>query len=311
MDNSTTQIKLANMTWQSPIALSSGHVGFADYLDKISGFPWQHIGAISLKSTTNQSRTGNAEKRVTECPNSLLNAVGLENPGIEKVIEEYLPQLPQQPICWIANIAGSSVEEYQQVAQSFELTRIDAIEVNISCPNVKRGGTTFGNNPKMAQEVIAAVRSVTSKPVIAKLSPNQTHIEKTAEHCIQAGANVLSAINTVSGMMIDTQTKKTSLANGIGGLSGPAILPIALLNIHKVYQVTKSLNIPIIGQGGINNADDAIAMFIAGASAISLGTVLAKDTQIPAKILKSIQLYLKRHHHQHISELTGSLKFSS
>ena len=295
------------MAWQSPIALSSGHIGYGEQLQRIYGFDWQAIGAIMLKATTAKARSGNPEQRVFETPYGLINAVGLENPGMQHVIAHKLPALKQLPTNIVANIAGSTLQEYEQVASAFERSDVTAIEVNISCPNVRQGGATFGNDPVMAMEVVSCVRQATTKPLIVKLSPNQAYIEQSAERCIEAGADALSAINTLSGMMIDIEQRKPCLTNGFGGVSGPAILPIALLNVYKVYQVAKQHNIAVIGQGGIHSSTDAIAMFLAGASAISLGTVLARDINSPRTILQGIQQYLRKHNFNNLSELTGKL----
>ena len=305
------QTIIAGQVWQSPIAFSSGHIGYADWLQTIRGLDWQAIGAISLKATTLEPRSGNADPRVVETPSGLINSVGLENPGVDQVIRHHLPKLEPIKAIKIANIAGSTLQEYEQVAWAFAQTSIDALEVNISCPNVKRGGALFGHDPKMAKQVVKIVKSACEKPAIIKLSPNQTDIQHTAEACIEGGADALSVINTVAAMMIDIDTQTPSLGNrignGIGGLSGPAVLPIALLNVHKVYQVTKG-HIPIIGQGGITYSEDAIAMFLAGASAISLGTVLAKDIHAAKKIHQGLKKYLHQHQLPSIQALTGALK---
>ena len=233
------QTSLNSLTLPTPIVLVSGHFGFAEHLASVPFFPWSTIGAIVLKGTTAKERLGYQGNRIIETPYGLLNAVGLENPGVDRVIADKLNRLPKKNIRWIANVAGSTIEEYQYVCQRFNESIVDALEINISCPNVQQGGAIFGNNPAMAGKVIAACRAVTNKTIIAKLSPNQTDVTDTARHCIDSGADILSAINTVSGMMIDIDERRPSLQAGQGGVSGAAIFPIALLNVYKIYQVAR------------------------------------------------------------------------
>jgi len=295
------------MRFQTPVVLLSGCVGFGQEYTHVEGFSHRDIGAVCLKGTTLSARPGNPTHRVYETPSGMLNAIGLQNPGANKVVDEILPSLNFQETRFIANVSGSTIEEYTEVTRLFDQSAIDAIEINISCPNVKEGGVTFGNDPDMSARVVEACRSVTNKPLITKLSPNQTNIADNAQRCIDAGSDAFSVINTLMGMAIDTNTRTPIIGNVQGGLSGPAIKPIALLKVHQVYQVCKAHNIPIIGQGGITTANDALEFIIAGASAVGLGTGLFYDPLLSKKVNDGIVDYLDTHQLNHFSELIGSL----
>jgi len=232
----------------------------------------------------------------------------LQNPGVDKVVDEILPGLDFSETRFIANVSGSTVEEYEQVTKRFDDSDIDAIEINISCPNVKEGGVAFGNDPQMSARVVAACRAQTDKPLITKLSPNQTNIQENARLCIEAGTDGFSCINTLMGMAIDTATRKPVIGNVQGGLSGPAIKPIALLKVHQVYQVAKMHNVPIIGQGGILTVNDAIEFMIAGAAAIGVGTALFYDPLVCKKINAGISDYLKSQDLASVGDLVGTLR---
>jgi dihydroorotate dehydrogenase (NAD+) catalytic subunit len=222
----------------------------------------------------------------------MLNAIGLQNPGVEVVVRDILPTLDFSETRFIANASGSTVEEYIEVTARFDDSPIDAIEINISCPNVKEGGVQFGNEPAMSARVVAACRKVTKKPIITKLSPNQTDIQLNARMCIEAGTDGFAVINTLTGMAIDTRTGKPVIGNRQGGLSGPAIKPIALLKTAQVAEVARPHRIPIIGQGGIVNAVDAIEFLLAGATAVGVGTALFYDPLVCPKINRGIADYL-------------------
>ncbi len=295
------------MRFQTPVVLLSGCVGFGQEYSRVEGFSHHDVGAVCLKGTTLDARPGNSTHRVYETPSGMLNAIGLQNPGAKAVVNDILPNLDFEETQFIANVSGSTIEEYTEVTRIFDQSSVAAIEINISCPNVKEGGVTFGNDPDMSARVVTACRSVTNKPIITKLSPNQTNIAESAQRCIDAGSDAFSVINTLMGMAIDTKTRKPIIGNIQGGLSGPAIKPIALLKVHQVYQVCKAHNIPIIGQGGITTANDAIEFIIAGASAIGLGTGLFYDPLLCAKVNKGIADYLDEHQFNHLSELIGSL----
>ncbi len=299
------------MSLDSPIVLLSGCVGFGEEYTRIDGFSNTDVGAVCLKGTTLGPRLGNIPHRVCETPEGMINAIGLQNPGSDVVINDILPKLDKNETRFIINISGSSVEEYGEITKRFDDTDIDAIEINISCPNVKEGGVAFGNDPEMSYRVVEICRKNTSKPIITKLSPNQTDIAFSAQRCIDAGTDGLAVINTLMGMAIDTKTRKPIIGNNQGGLSGPAIKPVALLKVHQVYQVSKHHNVPIIGQGGIMSANDAIEFIIAGASAIGVGTALFYDPLVCRKINDGISQYLTDNNLNNIGELVGTLELNT
>jgi dihydroorotate dehydrogenase (NAD+) catalytic subunit len=297
------------LTLDSPIVLLSGCVGFGEEYTRINGFSNRDAGAIVLKGTTREPRLGNAPHRVYETPMGMLNAIGLQNPGVDKVVDDILPGLDFSETRFIANVCGSTVEDYEAVTRRFDDSPIDAIEINISCPNIKEGGVSFGNYPDMSAKVVAACRRHTKKPLIAKLSPNQTDIAENARMCIEAGADGLAVINTLMGMAIDPENRKPVIGNVRGGLSGPAIKPIALLKVHQVYEVAGPKNIPIIGQGGITTPDDAIEFMIAGATTVGIGTALFYEPLLLQNINDGISAYLQRHSMASVAELVGSLRY--
>jgi dihydroorotate dehydrogenase (NAD+) catalytic subunit len=262
---------------------------------------------VVLKGTTLQPRLGNAPHRVWETPQGMLNAIGLQNPGVDAVVGDILPTLDFSETRFIANACGSTIDEYAEVCRRFDNSPIDAIEINISCPNVKEGGVAFGNYPESSARVIEACRRATSKPIVAKLSPNQTDIQENARRCIEAGSDALAVINTITGMAVDVETRRPVLANVQGGLSGPAIRPIALLKVWKVFEVARRHDVPIIGQGGIATAHDALEFLIAGASAVGVGTALFYDPLVCRKINAGIAEYLRRHAIARVTDLVGSL----
>src|SRR5271156_2872394 len=257
--------QLCGLTLNSPLVLLSGCVGFGEEYTRVAGFSNRDVGAIVLKGTTGQPRLGNPPPRVSETDHGMLNAIGLQNPGVDYVVRQILPTLDFSETRFIANVCGSTIEEYVEVTRRFDESPIDAMEINISCPNVKEGGVAFGNYPEMSAQVVAACRRVTKKPLITKLSPNQTDIRENARRCIEAGSDALAVINTIMGMAIDVRTRRPVMGNVQGGLSGPAIKPIALLKVHQVYEVARPHGIPIIVQGGIISAADALEFLIAGA----------------------------------------------
>jgi dihydroorotate dehydrogenase (NAD+) catalytic subunit len=292
----------------SPIVLLSGCVGFGEEYTRVEGFSNHDVGAVVLKGTTGDARLGNPPHRVYETPMGMLNAIGLQNPGVDKVVDDILPGLDFSETRFIANVSGSTIDEYIRVTRRFDDSPIDAIEINISCPNVKEGGVQFGNDPEMSARVVAACRNQTSKPIITKLSPNQTDIQDNARLCIEAGTDGFAVINTVMGMAIDAEARTPVIGNIRGGLSGPAIKPIALLKVREVYEVASRHEVPIIGQGGISNATDAIEFMIAGASAVGIGTALFSDPLICPKINAGILDYLQRHNLSSAQEIVGSLR---
>ena len=298
------------MALNSPIILLSGCVGFGEEYTRIKGFSNSDVGAVCLKGTTLEPRLGNKLHRIAETPNGMLNAIGLQNPGTTAVINDIMPGLDKQETKFIINISGSTVEEYGEIAKHFDDSDIDAIEINISCPNVKEGGVAFGNDPEMSFRVVEICRKNTAKPIITKLSPNQTDIASNALRCIDAGSDGLAVINTVMGMAIDIEKQKPVIGNNQGGLSGPAIKPIALLKVHQVYQVSKKYNVPIIGQGGIVSANDAIEFIIAGADTVGIGTALFYDPLICQEINEGISKYLIEHNMKDVQSLVGSLNLN-
>ena len=237
----------------------------------------------------------------------MLNAIGLQNPGVDKVVDEILPTLDFSETKFLANVCGSTIEEYAEVTRRFHDSAIDGMEINISCPNVKEGGVAFGNYPEMSARVVAACRAETDKPLITKMSPNQTEIAANARACMDAGTDGLAVINTVMGMAIDVETRRPIIGNVQGGLSGPAIRPIALLKVHQVYEEAGPRGVPIIGQGGIRSAHDAIEFLVAGATAVGLGTSLFYDPMAAKNINAGIGEYLERHDILSVRDLIGSL----
>lgn len=306
-DYKKLKLEFCGLELSSPLVLLSGCVGFGEEYTRVEGFSNQDVGAVCLKGTTLEPRLGNAPHRLAETTDGMLNAIGLQNPGVDYVVGDILPSLDFSETRFIANVSGSTVDEYVEVTRKFENSPIDAIEINISCPNVKEGGVAFGNDPQMSARVVEACRAVTKKPLITKLSPNQTDIKLNAKLCIEAGSDAFAVINTVMGMAVDIETKQPIIHNNQGGLSGPAIKPIALLKVHEVHQVCKPHNIPIIGQGGVVNVTDAIEFLIAGATTVGVGTGLFYDPLCCKKINQGILDYLDKNNHQHVSEIVGSL----
>ena len=305
---SSLTLEFCGLAFASPIVLLSGCVGFGEEYTRVEGFSNRDAGAIVLKGTTGKARLGNPPHRVYETPMGMLNAIGLQNPGVDHVVARILPGLDFSETRFIANVSGSTLDEYVEVTRKFDDSPIDAIEINISGPNVKEGGVVFGNSPEMSARVVAACRAVTRKPLITKLSPNQTDIRENARRCIDAGTDALAVINTVMGMAIDVATRRPVLGNVQGGLSGPAIKPIALLKVRQVYEVAAPHRIPIIGQGGIVNATDAIEFLVAGATAVGIGTALFYDPMTCRKVNAGIAAYLQSHGISSVRDLVGTLR---
>jgi dihydroorotate dehydrogenase (NAD+) catalytic subunit len=291
----------------SPIVLLSGCVGFGEEYTRVEGFSNRDVGAIVLKGTTREPRLGNPPHRVYETPMGMLNAIGLQNPGVDYVVDRILPTLDFTETCYFANVCGSTIDDYIEVTRRFDDSAIDAIELNISCPNIKEGGVQFGNSPEMSARVVEACRRVTKKPLITKLSPNQTDIKENARRCIESGSDALAVINTMMGMAIDVKTRKPVIGNIQGGLSGPAIKPIALLKVMQVAEVARPHNVPIIGQGGICSADDALEFIIAGATTVGVGTSLFYEPHSCQRINAGIAEYLAASDMANVRELVGTL----
>ena len=310
-NNSALAVDFCGLKLATPLVLLSGCVGFGEEYTRVKGFSNRDVGAVCLKGTTGESRLGNPPHRIYETDTGMLNAIGLQNPGVDAVVDEILPKLDFSETNFIANVSGSTIEEYVKVTERFNDSEVAAIEINISCPNVKQGGAAFGNDPEMSARVVEACRRATQKPLITKLSPNQTDIAENARRCIDAGSDAFSAINTMMGMAIDAELRRPIIGNNQGGLSGPAIKPVALLKVHQIYQVCKEHNIPIIGQGGVSCTEDAIEFMICGASAVGVGTALFYDPLICNKINQGISDYLARHGLNSVTELTGSLQLNT
>ena len=301
--NTTTT--LSNITLKNPIIPASGTFGFGYEFPMFNPiYDINMLGGISIKGTTKDPRVGNPTPRAAECYSGMLNSVGLQNPGINDVLANQIPMLAEYfDGCIIANICGFSLEEYVHcVALADKCDHIGIIELNISCPNVKDGGHAFGADPKVAAEIVAAVRKVTTKPLYVKLTPNVTDIVSVAKACEAAGADGLSLINTLLGMRIDPRTRKPVLANKMGGFSGPAIFPVA---IRIVYQVYAAVNIPIMGMGGVSSARDVIEMMLAGASAVQVGTANLVNPYACRDIVEDLPRVMEKYGVANLSEIIG------
>lgn len=294
-------VNIAGLKMKNPVMVASGTFGYGEEYAQLVDL--NKLGAIVVKGITLEPQIGNPPPRIVETASGILNAIGLENVGVQKLINEKLPYLHQFNTSVIVNIAGKSVEEYVELAKRLD-GLVDGLEINISCPNVAKGGLQFGQDSSLTYEVVNKVRQATKLPLIAKLSPNVTDIKIIAKSAEDAGADALSLINTIVGMAIDIKQKKPCLSNITGGLSGPAIKPIAL---RMVYEVVKVVNVPIIGQGGIMNKTDALEFIIAGATAVAIGTANFVDPKASLKIIDGIKDYLIENNISKISELIGSL----
>ena len=299
--------EFCGLQMRTPLVLLSGCVGFGQEYTRVAGFSHSDVGMVVLKGTTLEPRLGNAPHRLAETPEGMLNAIGLQNPGARAVVRDILPRLDYSQTLYAANVSGATVEEYAEVTRIFDDSPVAAIELNISCPNVKAGGVQFGNDPDMSARVVSACREMTRKPLITKLSPNQTDIAENARRCIEAGTDAFAAINTLQGMAIDLKARRPVLGNRQGGLSGPAIKPVALLKVRQVYEVAKAHGVPIIGQGGVAGADDVLEFLLAGASAVGVGTALFYDPLICPTINAGIIDYLRAGRHAGVGELVGAL----
>ncbi|HWJ03975.1 MAG TPA: dihydroorotate dehydrogenase [Verrucomicrobiae bacterium] len=295
-------VNLGGLVLRNPITTCSGTYGFgeeyAPYIDPAE------LGAISLKGLTREPRPGNPMPRIAETPAGMLNAIGLQNPGLEEFVAGYLPKIRKLDTKVIANIAGNTLEDYAYVAGELDRAGgVHAFEVNISCPNVKQGGIQFGTNPMMAAQVTKAVRENTKLPVIVKLSPNVTDITEIARAVVDAGADAVSLINTLLGMAIDLKTRRPVLANKMGGLSGPAVKPVA---VRMVYQVSQAVKVPVLGMGGILTTEDALEFILAGATAVAIGTGNFVNPVAPREILQGIVEYCATNGVNDVNDLTGA-----
>lgn len=296
-------VKVAGVSFNNPLIAASGTFGFGREYNEF--YPLEKLGGISCKGITLKRRDGNPPPRIAETPSGILNAVGLQNPGVDAFINEDLPWLKQQNTVVIANIAGNTVEEYCQMAEKLSETDVDMIELNISCPNVKSGGVQFGTSCESVGNITSEVRKYCKKPLVVKLSPNVTDIASIAQSAEANGADAISMINTLTGMKIDINTRRPIIRNNTGGLSGAAVFPVA---VRMVWQVSNAVNIPIIGMGGIITWEDAAEMLIAGATALQIGTVMFSDPYAPIKINEGLNKFLDDNGIKSVTELTKTVK---
>ncbi len=296
-------VKIAGVAFQNPVITASGTFGFGREYSEF--YPLKEIGGLSCKGITLKPRMGNPPPRIAETPSGILNAVGLQNPGVDHFIEQELPWLKEQETVVIANIAGNTPEEYAQMAEKLSDSQVDMIEMNISCPNVKHGGVQFGTSCQSVGDITKEVRRHCEKPLMVKLSPNVSDIAEIAKAAESQGADALSLINTLTGMRIDINTGRPIIHNNTGGLSGPAVFPVA---VRMVWQAASAVKIPVVGMGGISTWQDAVEMLMAGASAIQIGTVLFSDPYAPLRIKEGLNRYLDQKGLASAAQLTGTIK---
>ena len=297
------RVEVAGVSFQNPVIPASGAFGFGREYEKF--YPLSELGGISVKGMTLNPKDGNPAPRIAETPMGMLNSVGLQNPGIDAFLEKELPELSKKGTRIIANVAGSTVGDCVEMIRRIEGTAVDMIELNISCPNVKQGGAAFGTSCESAAGITAAVRKATTKPLMVKLSPNVTSITDIAKAVEAEGADAVSLINTLLGMKIDINTRRPVLKNNVGGMSGPAVFPIA---VRMVWQVANAVKIPVVGMGGISSGEDAIEMMMAGASAVQVGAAIFTDPYAPVEIIKGINDWLDTHRIASVSEIVGTVQ---
>jgi dihydroorotate dehydrogenase (NAD+) catalytic subunit len=296
-------VKIADLTLRNPVLTASGTFGFGLEFSPYGDI--SQLGGVIVKGTTLKPRAGNPPQRVVETTGGMLNAIGLENPGVDHFLSHYLPQLRQRGVTTIVNISGNTVEEYCELSERLHQPGVAALELNISCPNVKAGGMAFGTSRQLAAEVVSAVRRHCRLPLIVKLSPNVTDITEIARAVEAAGADAVSLINTLLGMAVDLRTRRPMLGNITGGLSGPAIKPVAL---RMVWQAAQAVSVPVIGLGGIMTAEDALEFIICGASAVQIGTANFIDPSICWKVIQGIEDYLEEQGIPSVANLVGTLE---
>lgn len=298
------RVNIAGVEWKNPVTTGSGTFGFGrEYSDF---FDLSELGAICLKALSVKPRQGNPSPRIAETPKGILNSVGLQNPGAEAFLSKELPWLRQFDTKLIANLAGSTIEDYVQVAEMLG-DSVDMFELNISCPNVKEGGMAFGTDAKMIENVTSQVKQVSKVPLIVKLSPNVTDIAEMARAAEAGGADAVSLINTLFGMRIDVKTRRPVLRNNMGGLSGPAVKPVA---VRMVYQVRQAVKIPIIGMGGITTGEDAVEFMLAGANAVAVGTAGIVDSYAWIRVRNGIEQYLNENNIADVNEIVGAVQMN-
>ena len=297
------ETNFCGVKFKNPVIPASGTYGYGREYESL--YPLSMLGGISVKGTTLHRREGNPGPRVAETPSGMLNSVGLQNGGVDKFINYELPNLRKSDIVVIANIAGSTVEECAELAAKVDETDVEMIELNISCPNVKQGGAAFGTDCNVAGAVTKAVREATKKPLMVKLSPNVTSITEIAKSVEANGADAVSLINTLLGMRIDIKTGRPILKNNVGGLSGPAVFPVA---VRMVWQVANAVNIPVMGMGGIATWEDAVEIMMAGASAVQIGAAIFADPFTPIKVIEGLERFCIDNNISNISEIVGTVK---
>ena len=300
---SDMRVNLCGVELKNPVIAASGTFGYG--MEYSEFFPLSRLGGISCKGTTLLAREGNLNSRIAETPSGMLNSVGLQNPGVDQFLSIYLPWLKQQGTVVIANLAGHSVEEYAAMAEKLDPSEVDMVELNISCPNVREGGVNFGTSCGMVEQVTGEVRRRLKKPLMVKLTPNVTNIGDIAAAAEAAGADCVSLINTLTGMRIDLRPRRPILHNNTGGLSGPAVFPVAVRMVRDVYQRVK---IPVVGLGGIASWEDAAEMMIAGAAAVQVGTATFRDPFAMIKIIEGLEAFAAKNGLGSITELTGTLQ---
>lgn len=298
-------VQFAGMNFKNPLLTASGTFGFGVEYRRF--FDPNILGGITVKAITLEPRKGNPDPRIAETPAGMLNAIGLENPGVDFFLASILPAIQDLDLPIIVNAAGSTEEDYVEVVKKLQVPGVSAIELNISCPNVKEGGIAFGSDPDVAAKLVKKVREVCKCPLIVKLSPNVTDIVKMAKSIEHEGVDALSLINTLVGMGIDIEKRKPQIANVVAGLSGPAIKPVAL---RMVWQVSQQVNIPVIGMGGITNASDVIEFLLAGANAVAIGTGWFHNPWMAEEIIEGLYDYMNRHKINDINELIGALNIT-
>lgn len=303
MKNIDLSVNFAGVTLKNPVVTVSGACGFGE--EYAPYYKASELGAIACKGTTLAPRLGNPPPRIAETPAGILNSIGLQNPGLDVLIDEELPRLKKEGATVIANISGSTIADYCKVAERLSDTDVDLIEMNISCPNVKEGGVAFGTNSKTVFEITSEVKKYSKKPIIVKLSPNVTDITEMARAAEAGGANALALINTLLGMRIDIKTKRPILHNNVGGLSGPAVFPVA---VRMVWQVRNAVSLPILGMGGIASANDAIEMLIAGADAVGVGTAMFANPYLPLEIIDGIAKYMEENGIKNVSDISATVQ---
>ncbi len=297
------RVEIAGVSFKNPVIPASGAFGFGHEYEKL--YPLSKLGGISVKGMTPNQKDGNPPPRIAETPMGMLNSVGLQNPGIDYFLEKELPYLAGKETRIIANVAGSTVEDCVTMVKKIEGSAVDMIELNISCPNVKQGGAAFGTSCESAAGITAAVRKATTKPLMVKLSPNVTDITAIAKAVESEGADAVSLINTLLGMRIDINSRRPVLKNNVGGMSGPAVFPIA---VRMVWQVANAVQIPVVGMGGISSAEDAIEMMMAGASAVQVGAAIFTDPYAPVKIIDGISSWLDCKGIASVKDIVGTVQ---